>query len=687
VASSTLRQLHEWQTLFGNDVATSIVAGARVSLLPGSQLPHRRPPEFHGSRAAEECIATEIGDLLDKGAIRELPPSEWWTAGCVFSTLFTVPKADGTLRPCLNLKPCNLCIRHRHFHMEGIETVKELLHPGDWFGKIDLRDAYLQVSFAQDLRRLLRFTWRGRAFECLTLIFGLSEAPWLFTKVMRAPVKYLRTLGIRVVIYLDDLLFIADSPELLRAHMQIALDLFQRLGLQAKVAKCVTTPTRIIEFLGYTLNSVEMSCSLPDRKVLTMMASARLVRSHLLTKTGVPVLALERLLGRLSAASFAIWPTRLHMAGLLSMHRAGLAASSGERVLQLTTTAALDDLDFWMSHLRNWNGRSLFRDPTPDYILESDAAKVGWGIAWRRDPLTPEVTRGLFSLELRRSSSNTRELHAAIFGLMAMIQHFNWSKVTVLLRTDNITTLHYVRRMGGRLIHLTRALLPLAEFLREREIRLLVDYLPGIWNLLADPLSRQEASVADAHLLPEAFRLLEERWGPHQVDLMASAVNHQIPNYISHLPDAGALWTNLFTWYPNDAVHGWYCFPPVARVGRVLQWAVLHEVPMTLVVPDWPSQPWWPLLLTYLSDVPLVFPPQPALLSVPAGSLEESLQWTMIGCRLSFGSSAERVSQIRQSLSLCAAGQMVRGRGTTLDGVRGRSIASDAISVLLTLPR
>jgi hypothetical protein len=116
------------------------------------------------------------------------------------------------------------------------------------------------------------------------------------------------------------------------------------------------------------------------------------------------------------------------------------------------------------------------------------------------------VTRGLFSLELRRSSSNTRELHAAIFGLMAMIQHFNWSKVTVLLRTDNITTLHYVRRMGGRLIHLTRALLPLAEFLREREIRLLVDYLPGIWNLLADPLSRQEASVADAHLRPAAFR-------------------------------------------------------------------------------------------------------------------------------------------------------------------------------------
>ena len=163
-------------------------------------------------------------------------------------------------------------------------------------------------------------------------------------------------------------------------------------------------------------------------------------------------------------------------------------------------------------------------------------------------------------------------------------------------------------------------------------------------------------------------------------------MNHQLPTYISHLPDAGALWANLFTWYPGDAVHGWYCFPPVARVGRVLQWAALRAVPLTLVVPDWPSQSWWPLLLTYLCDVPFVFPPQPSLLSVPAGPLEESLQWTMIGCRLSFGSSAERVSQIQRSLSLCAGGPTVRGQGTTLDGARGQSIAGSAVSLLLTLP-
>ena len=292
-----------------------------------------------------------------------------------------------------------------------------------------------------------------------------------------------------------------------------------------------------------------MSFPVPERKVLALMASARSVRCLLLQSTGVPVLALEELLGLLSAASFAIWPTRLHMAGLLAVLVTGLKGSSGERFLQ-TTPSALEALTFWMTHQRDWNGRSLFRDPRPDYILGSDAAKVGWGIAWRRDGLPPVVSRGLFSLTLRLSSSNTRELHAAIFGLMAVIHHHNWSKVTVLLRTGNITTLHYLRRMGGRLLHLTRALLPLAEFLRTRQIRLLAGYLPGMWNILADPLSRQEACVGDAHLLTSAFRLLEDRWGPHAVDLMASAVNHQLPTYISALPDAGAMAVNLFTWTP-----------------------------------------------------------------------------------------------------------------------------------------
>ena len=187
--------------------------------------------------------------------------------------------------------------------------------------------------------------------------------------------------------------------------------------------------------------------------------------------------------------------------------------------------------------------------------------------------------------------------------------------------------------------------------------------------------------MADAQLWPVAFRWLDKRWGPHSVDLMASAVNHQLPRYISHLPDAGAFAVNLFLWAPGrDVALGLYCFPPVKRIGRVLQWAQQFDIMLTMVVPDWPSQPWWPLLLRHLCDVPVVMPPQRHLLTVPEGQLPEALQWTMIGCRLWFGSFAARAYQSAPFRSSSDAGPTAGETATTVEGERGLSIARAAES-------
>ena len=94
-----------------------------MSILPGASLPVRIPPEFHGSRGQEDCIEAEIEDLLRKEGIRELAHSQHRSSGAVYSTLFTVPKPGGKFRPCLNLRPANACFLHRHFKMEGLETV------------------------------------------------------------------------------------------------------------------------------------------------------------------------------------------------------------------------------------------------------------------------------------------------------------------------------------------------------------------------------------------------------------------------------------------------------------------------------------------------------------------------------------------------------------------------------------
>ena len=45
----------------------------------------------------------------------------------------------------INLKALNRLVNTEHFKMEGIHTVKDLLKPGDWLAKVDLKDAYFAI--------------------------------------------------------------------------------------------------------------------------------------------------------------------------------------------------------------------------------------------------------------------------------------------------------------------------------------------------------------------------------------------------------------------------------------------------------------------------------------------------------------------------------------------------------------
>ncbi len=63
-------------------------------------------------------------------------------------------------------------------------TLKRILSqicPGDWFMSLDLKDAYFQIQVAPHHRRLMRFAFKGVAYQHKVLPFGLSLAPRTFT--------------------------------------------------------------------------------------------------------------------------------------------------------------------------------------------------------------------------------------------------------------------------------------------------------------------------------------------------------------------------------------------------------------------------------------------------------------------------------------------------------------------------
>ena len=71
----------------------------------------------------------------------------------------------------------------------------------------------------------------------------------------------------RVIVYLDDLSIMAESPTLARTHLNLALNLFGVLGFSVNYEKSVLVPITSIEFLGFSVSSINLTLSLPRDKV------------------------------------------------------------------------------------------------------------------------------------------------------------------------------------------------------------------------------------------------------------------------------------------------------------------------------------------------------------------------------------------------------------------------------------
>ena len=74
-------------------------------------------------------------------------------------------------------------------------------------------------------KKYLRFQWQSQTWEFKVLPFGLSSAPYT-SKLMKPVVSTLRKLGIKSILYLDDMLIMARSKEEARKYLATTMELW-----------------------------------------------------------------------------------------------------------------------------------------------------------------------------------------------------------------------------------------------------------------------------------------------------------------------------------------------------------------------------------------------------------------------------------------------------------------------------
>ena len=196
------------------------------------------PIPFHVNNPVKLTLIQEhIDKLLLKQAIEPVNPP--YGMG-FYSLIFLTPKKNGELRPIIDLSALNRSIDCPTFLMESAQSVRDLLSAGQWVASIDLKDAYLHVPIRRSFRKYLRFALEGKVWQFRCLPFGLSIAPWAFTKIMAAVGSMLRLKGVQIHMYLDDWLIRNFSRTSLKNDVHLSMNpvSYTHLTLPTNVQQC-----------------------------------------------------------------------------------------------------------------------------------------------------------------------------------------------------------------------------------------------------------------------------------------------------------------------------------------------------------------------------------------------------------------------------------------------------------------
>ena len=300
-----------------------------------------------------------------------------------------IPKGDSDFRAIVDCsRPDGACINNftddckTNFSYNSVQDVSDILCEGNYMATTDISNAYRAINIYPTCRNRQGLSWdfgKGKIFlRDNRLCMGLSSSPYVFSKISDFVVRCMVRAGFNKCInYLDDFCVVGETKEICKTMQWTLVGILRRLGFFISYKKLVS-PAKLIRFLGINIDSVEMTLSLPEDKVIKLKKQLALfINRRKATKK-----ELESLAGILAHCCKVV-----HGGRTFSRRVYDLVSSVENEKFKVRLNEEFKlDLQWWLKFIDKFNGyANIIRSKDAVLSVYSDASRFGFGATFQYD--------------------------------------------------------------------------------------------------------------------------------------------------------------------------------------------------------------------------------------------------------------------------------------------------------------
>ena len=272
--------------------------------LPLSILPDKSCLSNNASaRTNAKFVGLEIQKLTALGCV-----SKTNTIPYVVNPLTVASNKSKKLRLVLDGRHVNPYLHSFKYRNEDSGTARNLFKKGDLGFHFDLKSAYHHLEIFPSHRKYLGFYWESQFYVFNVLPFGIKTAAFIFSKTLRHLVEHWRSQGIRIILYLDDGIAVAENMEKAqKLAKKVKQDLLD-FGFIIAADKSDWQPKYVVQWLGHSFDFRNATIFITENRLENIINNINTLIESISINSNIEVRKLASVVGMIQSSTGGVGP-------------------------------------------------------------------------------------------------------------------------------------------------------------------------------------------------------------------------------------------------------------------------------------------------------------------------------------------------------------------------------------------